>query len=300
MTTEVLQPPESTSIPPDETSSQKELNEVVIRVEGLEKSFSDRPILKGINLEVRKGETLVIMGGSGCGKSTVLRHMIGVLEPDQGTVEVFGQDVQELHEDGLNSVRKRFGILFQSGALFNSMTVGDNVALPLREHTDLSDEIINIMVKMKLELVGLREAEPLMPAQLSGGMKKRVGLARAIALDPEIVFYDEPTTGLDPIVTGVIDKLINDFKHGMGITSVVVTHDMNSAFRIADRMVMLYDGRVVAQGTPEQIRNTDEPIVRQFIDGKPDGPIPLRLSKVDYETDLIGLIRREKAERYGE
>lgn len=298
--------PTSSSTPvlnaPDSQSRQSgpDAQEVVIRIQGLEKKFGDRPILKGVNLEVRKGETLVIMGGSGCGKSTVLRHMIGVLTPDAGRVEVFGQDMNELHEDGLNSVRKRFGILFQSGALFNSMTVGDNVALPLREHTDLSQEIIDIMVKMKLELVGLREAEPLMPAQLSGGMRKRVGLARAIALDPEIVFYDEPTTGLDPIVTGVIDKLINDFKHGMGITSVVVTHDMQSAFRIADRMVMLYDGKVVAQGTPEEIQTTDEALVRQFVDGRPDGPIPLRLSRVDYETDLIGLIRRENAERFGE
>lgn len=269
---------------------------VVLRTEGLEKSFGDRKVLKGVDLEVRRGETLVIMGGSGCGKSTVLRHLIGVLRPDRGRVEVFGRDLAELDDDGLGDVRKRFGILFQSGALFNSMTVGENVALPLREHTNLGREIIEIIVKMKLELVGLREAESLMPAQLSGGMRKRVGLARAIALDPEIVFYDEPTTGLDPIVTGVIDKLIIDFKHGMGISSVVVTHDMESAFRVADRMVMLYDGKVVEEGTPGEIRQSPNPLVKQFIGGEPDGPIPLRLSKVDYEEDLFGLIRLEKAE----
>jgi phospholipid/cholesterol/gamma-HCH transport system ATP-binding protein len=270
-------------------------DEVVIRVTNLHKIFGDRHILRGVNVEVRRGETLVIMGGSGCGKSTLLRHLIGVLDPDEGTVEIFGQDLSLLSEEGLNAVRKRFGILFQSGALYNSMTVGENVALPLREHTALDEEIIEIMVKMKLEMVGLREFESYTPSQLSGGMRKRVALARAITLDPEIVFYDEPTTGLDPIVTGVIDKLINDFKRGMGITSVVVTHDMGSAFRVADRMVMLYDGRVVACGTPDEIRGSKEEVVQQFIRGRPDGPIPLRLSKVDYEADLLTEKRQTQA-----
>ena len=262
-------------------------NEVVIRVENLHKTFGDRSILKGVNLEVRRGETLVIMGGSGCGKSTLLRHLIGILDPDDGRVEILGQDLSHLNESGLSAVRKRFGILFQSGALYNSMSVGENIALPLREHTSLDDEIIEIMVKMKLELVGLREFESLMPSQLSGGMRKRVALARAIALDPEIVFYDEPTTGLDPIVTGVIDKLINDFKKAMGITSVVVTHDMGSAFRVADRMVMLYEGRVVAEGTPAELQTSRKDLVDQFVHGRPDGPIPLRLSKLSYEADLL-------------
>ena len=262
-------------------------DDVIIKVEGLRKRFDGRTILRGIDLVVRRGETVVIMGGSGCGKSTLLRHMIGVVQPNSGKVEIFGQDLSLLTDDGLSSVRKRFGILFQSGALYNSMTVEENVALPLREHTELDDQIIQIMVKMKLEMVGLREFENLMPSQLSGGMRKRVALARAIALDPEVVFYDEPTTGLDPIVTGVIDKLINDFKRGMGITSVVVTHDMGSAFRVADRMIMLYEGKVVASGTPEELRHTDDPLVQQFIQGEPDGPIPLRLSKIGYETDLL-------------
>ena len=262
-------------------------DDFVIRISGLRKSFDKREVLKDVNLSVRRGETVVIMGGSGCGKSTVLRHMIGVLTPDAGNLEVLGQDLKKLSDDGIADLRKRFGILFQSGALYNSMTVSENVALPIREHTDLAPEIIDIIVKMKLEMVGLREAETLMPAQLSGGMRKRVGLARAIALDPEIIFYDEPTTGLDPIVGGVIDKLINDFKQGLGVSSVVVTHDMNSAFRIADRMVMLYDGHIVANGTPEEIRETKNELVHQFVHGEPDGPIPLKLSQVDYGADLL-------------
>jgi phospholipid/cholesterol/gamma-HCH transport system ATP-binding protein len=180
-------------------------------------------------------------------------------------------------------------MLFQGGALLNSLTVGDNVALPIRHHTDLPEETISIMVKLKLELVGLRDAEHLMPSQLSGGMQKRVSLARAIALDPKIVFYDEPSAGLDPIVTGVIDTLMVDLTRKMGITSVVVTHDMASAFRIADQMIMLHRGRIVAAGTPDEIRQSDDPLVQQFITGAPDGPIPLRLSQKDYQQDILGL-----------
>jgi phospholipid/cholesterol/gamma-HCH transport system ATP-binding protein len=261
--------------------------EVLIRVSGLRKSFDDREVLSGIDLEVRRGEVVVIMGGSGCGKSTLLRHLIGAVTPDHGVVELFGKDLATLDEDGLNAIRKRFGILFQSGALFNSLTVGENVALPLREHTDLDDEVIRIILKMKLELVGLRDFEALMPSQISGGMKKRVGLARAMALDPEIIFYDEPGAGLDPVMAGVIDKLILDFSRKLAVTSVVVTHEMGSAFRIADRMVMLYEGRVVASGTPEEIRTSTDPVVKQFIHGEPDGPIPLRRSRIDYETDIL-------------
>ncbi len=264
-----------------------ENKEVLIRVKGLRKSFGSRWVLNGIDLEVRRGEILVIMGGSGCGKSTLLRHLIGALTPTDGTVELFGKELADLDDDDLNAVRKRFGVLFQSGALFNSLTVGENVALPLREHTSLQEEIIRIILKMKLELVGLRDFEGLMPSQISGGMQKRVGLARAIALDPEIIFYDEPGAGLDPIVAGVIDKLIMDLSGKLGVASVVVTHEMGSAFRIAHRMIMLYDGRIVAQGTPEEIRGSADPLVRQFIRGDPDGPIPLRRSRVDYETDLL-------------
>ncbi len=261
--------------------------EPVIEVRGLVKSFGGRTVLDGIDLEVYKGQTLVIMGGSGCGKSTVLRHMIGVHKPDRGVVKILGKDLSKLSYEELNDLRKRFGVLFQSGALYNSMTVGENVALPMREHTDLGENIIEIMVKMKLELVGLRGFEHLKPAEISGGMKKRVGLARAIALDPEILFYDEPTAGLDPIVGGVITELIADLSEKLGVTSVVVTHDMISAFRVADVMVMLYDGKVVEKGTPEEIRHTQNPLVRQFITGAPDGPIPLRQSFTDYAADLL-------------
>jgi phospholipid/cholesterol/gamma-HCH transport system ATP-binding protein len=270
-----------------QAKSRRPIGETLIRVSGLKKSFGNRTVLTGIDLEVGRGEVLVIMGGSGCGKSTLLRHLIGALTPDVGRVELFGQDLASLDEEGLNAIRKRFGVLFQSGALFNSLTVGENVMLPLREHSDLEEDIIRIVMKMKLELVGLRDFEALMPAQISGGMQKRVGLARAIALDPEIIFYDEPGAGLDPVMAGVIDKLILDLSQKLGVTSVVVTHEMGSAFRIADRMVMLYEGKVVAQGTPEEIRASEDPLVQQFIRGEPDGPIPLRRSRIDYETDLL-------------
>lgn len=263
------------------------VEETLVRIRGLKKAFGGRQVLNGVDLDVRRGEVLVIMGGSGCGKSTILRHMIGALTPDEGTVELFGEDLSKLDNDGLDRMRKRFGVLFQSGALFNSLTVGENVCLPLREHSDLDDDIIRIVMKMKLELVGLRDFEALMPSQISGGMQKRVGLARAIALDPEIIFYDEPGAGLDPVVAGVIDRLILDLSQKLGVTSVVVTHEMGSAFRIADRMVMLYEGRIVAQGTPQEIKSSPDPLVQQFIRGEPDGPIPLRRSRIEYETDLL-------------
>lgn len=269
------------------TKRRGKTDEVVIRVDDVHVTFDDRTVLAGIDLHVYRGEILVIMGGSGCGKSTLLRTIIGAQHPTRGKVSILGQDMYALADQPLDDLRKRFAILFQSGALYNSMSVGENIALPLREHTDLDEEIINIMVKMKLELVGLRDFEALMPAQISGGMRKRVGLARALALDPEILFYDEPGAGLDPVVAGVIDKLIMDLSQKIGVTSVVVTHEMGSAFRIADRMVMLFEGRVVAEGTPEEIRNSNNPLVKQFINGEPDGPIPLRRSRINYEEDLL-------------
>lgn len=270
---------------PDATEARVE---PIIRVENVGIDFEGRTVLNDISMDILPGETVVIMGGSGCGKSTLLRIIIGAYQPTRGRVLLFGQDISGLPEREMDKIRLRFGILFQSGALYNSMTVGENAALPMREHTDLDDNIIDIMVKMKLELVGLRDFGDLMPAQISGGMKKRVGLARAIALDPEIIFYDEPSAGLDPIVAGVVDMLIMDLSKKLGVTSVVVTHDMNSAFKIADRMFVLYGGNVVATGTPEEIRNSDDPVVKQFITGAPDGPIPLRMSKTDFAKDLIG------------
>ncbi|MBN1353319.1 MAG: ABC transporter ATP-binding protein [Candidatus Omnitrophica bacterium] len=260
--------------------------EIAIKVDNVVKRFGNRTILNGISLEVYKGETFVIMGGSGCGKSTLLRHMIGAIRPDLGKISLLGRDITCLNEDDMDKIKKRIGMSFQGSALFDSMTVGENVALPLREHTKLEESVINIVVKMKLELVGLRGFEDLMPSQLSGGMKKRVGLARAIVMDPEIVFYDEPTAGLDPIVAGVIDKLILDLSQKLSITSVVVTHDMGSVFRIADRIAMLYEGRVVELGTKEEIKNSKNGMIRQFITGDPDGPIKFFQQKDDYLEQL--------------
>jgi phospholipid/cholesterol/gamma-HCH transport system ATP-binding protein len=250
-----------------------ENKEAIIEVKDLVKSFDGRKVLNGVNLKIYSGETMVIMGGSGCGKSTLLRHIIGSYAPDSGSIFIKGKDITRLTESEFDEIRKRFGMVFQNAALFDSMTVKDNIALSLREHTKLAEDIIKIMIKMKLELVGLRGFEDLMPSQLSGGMRKRVGLARAIAMDPEIIFYDEPTAGLDPIVAGVVDKLILDLSKKLHITSVVVTHDMKSVFSIADRVAMLYHGKVIAEGTPEEVKNSKDPRVIQFINGSPDGPI---------------------------
>ncbi len=256
--------------------------EPIIVIEDLVKTFDSRRVLDGINLTIYKGQTMATMGGSGCGKSTLLRHIIGSLKPDSGRVCMKGVDINSLTADKLDELKKRFGMLFQSGALLDYMTVEENIALPLKEHTNLDPEIIKIMVKMKLELVGLRGFQSLKPSQLSGGMKKRVGLARAIAMDPEIVFYDEPTAGLDPIMSAVIDKLTVDLSKKLLITSVVVTHDMQSVFRIADRIAMLHKGKVVEVGTPEQIKATKNELVRQFIEGRPEGPVSFLQTGDDY------------------
>ncbi len=270
--------------------------EPVIRVTNLVKRFGGLAVLNGVNLNVYPGETLVIMGGSGCGKSTLLRHMIGSIFADEGSVSLLGQDLAELDDRGLDVLRLRFGILFQSGALFNSLTVGDNVALPLREHTDLDEQTIDIMVKIKLEQVGLRQAVGLMPAEISGGMKKRAGLARAVSLDPEILFYDEPSAGLDPVTSAEIDQLIMDLARKLGVTSVVVTHEMDSAFRIADRMAMLDGGRILRVGPRsdfEALRdgppcdNERDSLIRQFLRGDSEGPITARRLSTGYEEDIL-------------
>jgi phospholipid/cholesterol/gamma-HCH transport system ATP-binding protein len=270
----------------------------VIDVRQLTKSFGGQRVLESVDLQVYPGEIMVIVGGSGCGKSTLLRHLIGSLSPDMGTVLLFGRDITVMPEDELDQVRKQFGILFQSGALFNSLTVGDNVALPLREHTNLDEATIEIMVKIKLELVGLREHADKMPAQLSGGMKKRAGLARAIALDPNILFYDEPSAGLDPVTSAQIDQLIIDFARKLHVTSVVVTHEMDSAFTVADRMCMLDRGRILKAGTrrefeslrdsdPEQLQSEQDKLIRQFLCGDACGPITDRKQNSSYEEDLL-------------
>ena len=240
--------------------------ENIIEVTKLVRKFGNRTVLDEISFNVHRGETVVIMGGSGCGKSTLLRHMIGSMKPTSGVVKLFGEEITMMKERELERVRLRFGMLFQSGALLASQTVGENVALPLLQHTDKSPDEIEEIVKKKLEMVGLTGFEDLKPDEISGGMKKRVGLARALALDPELLFSDEPTSGLDPIMT-----------------AVVVSHDMTSSFRIATRMIMLGHGGIVAQGTPDEIRNSPNPEVQQFIHGEADGPIPLNLSQEEHE-----------------
>ncbi len=266
--------------------------ETIIEVRDLVREFNGRRVLDGVSFDVRRGDTMIIMGGSGCGKSTLLRHIIGA-PPTSGSVRIFGNELTGMNERDLSKLRRRFGMLFQSGALLQSLTVGENVALPINEHgKKLAPDIVDLMVKMKLEMVGLTGFEHLKPAEISGGMKKRVGLARALALDPELLFSDEPTAGLDPIMTAVVDRLTQDLTRRLGVTAVVVTHDMTSAFRIGSRMIMLgsgaNQGKIIAEGTPAEIREHANPEVQQFIRGEPDGPVPLRLSKDDYVTRLLG------------
>ena len=255
----------------------------IVEVTDLVRRFGDRAVINNISFNVHRGETLVIMGGSGCGKSTLLRHMIGSMKPTSGSVKLFSEEITAMKEREIERVRLRFGMLFQSGALLASLTVGENVALPLLQHTDKSLDEIEEIVKQKLQMVGLTGFEELKPDEISGGMKKRVGLARALALNPELLFSDEPTSGLDPIMTAVVDQLTLKLTHGSHMTAVVVSHDMTSAFRIATRMIMLGGGGIVAQGTPDEIRNSSNPEVQQFIKGEADGPIPLNLSQEQHE-----------------
>jgi phospholipid/cholesterol/gamma-HCH transport system ATP-binding protein len=272
----------------------------LVRVRGLVKRFEGRNVLDGIDLDVFEGETLVIMGASGCGKSTLLRCLIGSQRPEAGSIEMFGRNLCKATEPQLDEVKKRFGILFQSGALYNSMTIAQNVALPLQEHTDLDQPTIDTIVKIKLEQVALREHAEKLPAQLSGGMKKRAGLARAMALDPRLLFCDEPSAGLDPVTSAEIDRLIVGLTRGLGVTSIVVTHEMDSAFAIADRMVMLDKGRVLRADHKEWFdhlrRTTDheaahrsetDQIIRQFLRGDATGPITARRDTGGYADDLL-------------
>ncbi|HBS59986.1 MAG TPA: ABC transporter ATP-binding protein [Firmicutes bacterium] len=239
----------------------------MIKIVNVHKSFGRKKILADISLEIRQGEIMVIMGPSGCGKSTLLRLLIGLLKPTEGQVWIDGQELSGMNEDALNEVRKKMGMVFQYSALFDFLTVGENVAFGLRQHTDFAEEDIAKNVSRKLKMVGLAGYEQVMPAELSGGMKKRVSLARAIAGNPRIVLYDEPTAGLDPIMSSVIDRLIVSCRDRMDITSVVVTHHMESAFRIADRMAMINEGKIIAVGTPEEIKNSRDATIQQFIHG---------------------------------
>ena len=245
----------------------------MIRVRGLRKSFGDKLVLDGVDLDVLDGESLVLIGGSGTGKSVLLKHMIALMVPDAGTVEVDGQVLGELSSRELTDFRRRFGMAFQEGALFDSMTVGENVAFPLRRQTKMSADEIRQRVTDALALVHLEGVEGKMPSELSGGMRRRVGFARAVALEPRILLFDEPTTGLDPITTAVIDEVIIDLTTRIDSTSVTITHDMQSAFRIADRIGMIHRGKIIALTTAEEFRHLEDPRVQQFLRGESSGPL---------------------------
>lgn len=248
-------------------------NECMIQAVDICKSFNGRVVLGHLNLEVRRGETLVIIGRSGCGKSVFLKHIIGLMRPDSGRILIDGVDMTPLSGNHMNQLRMRFGMLFQGAALFDSLTVGENVGFALAEHTNLSEKAVRERVAEALEHVGLHGIQELKPSELSGGMRKRVALARAICMRPEILLYDEPTTGLDPIMADAINDLIVELHDKLKVTSVAVTHDMVSAYKIATRIAMLYQGSIIQIGTPDEIRNSRNPVVRQFITGSASGPI---------------------------
>ena len=244
-----------------------------------------REILHGISFDVQRGETLVILGGSGSGKSTLLRTLVGLEKPSSGEVRIRGKNFAAISDADRDEIRKRLGMSFQGGALFGSMTVGENVALPLREHTKLEDSTVEIMVRLKLDQVGLSGFEDFLPSQLSGGMKKRAAVARALAMDPEILFFDEPSAGLDPIIAAGIDQLILELKKAFHMTIIVVTHELASAFLIADRMVLINKGDVVAIGTVEEMRNSKHPKVRQFLDRVPEPAVAQELDYLQMLTE---------------
>ncbi len=248
--------------------------DAMIEIRDLWKSFGPHEVLRGLDLEVERGETMVVIGQSGSGKSVLLKHMIGILRPDRGRIVVAGEDITGLDEEALHQVRRRFGYLFQAAALFDSMTVAENVAFGVRRYRPrASDAEVRKIVCDSLKRVGLEGVEDVMPQDLSGGMKKRVGLARAIAYEPEIMLYDEPSTGIDPIRADSINDLINQLKRDLGVTSVVITHDMKSTFKVADRIAMLHEGRIIETGTPAEMEMSGNPVVRQFIRGEATGPL---------------------------
>lgn len=262
----------------------------LVSIRGLSFTRNGRTIFDKIDLDIPRGKITAIMGPSGTGKTTLLKLIGGQLRPDSGTVRVDGIDVHRLGLDELYALRKRMGMLFQSGALLTDLSVYENVAFPLREHTRLPESMIRSLVFMKLEAVGLRGARDLMPAELSGGMARRVALARAIVLDPMMIMYDEPFTGQDPISMGVLVKLIHDLNHGLGLTSIVVSHDVHETASIADYVYLISDGKVVGQGGPETVAQSNSPWIRQFMGGLPDGPVHFHYPSRDYASDLLGSV----------
>lgn len=262
-------------------------NNTIVKVRNLSFSRGQRKIFDDIDLDIRRGSVTGIMGPSGTGKTTLLRLIGGQLQPDAGNVEVDGENVQGLNRSGLYQLRKRMGMLFQNGALLTDMNVFDNVAFPLREHTQLPERLIRDLVLMKLEAVGLRGARQLMPSELSGGMSRRVALARAIALDPMMIMYDEPFTGQDPISMGVLVRLIRVLNDALGLTSIIVSHDIQETLSIADDIYLLSGGKVVAHGSSEELNNSKSEWAQQFLQGQPDGPVPFHYPAPDYEEDLL-------------
>jgi phospholipid/cholesterol/gamma-HCH transport system ATP-binding protein len=277
-------------------SRDEELSGPMISLRGLRVSYSGREILHGITFDVQRGETMVILGGSGSGKSTLLRTLVGLEKPSSGEVWIRGKNFTAISEDERDEIRKHLGMSFQGGALFGSMTVGENVALPLREHTKLEESTMEIMVRLKLDQVGLSGFENFLPSQLSGGMKKRAAVARALAMDPEILFFDEPSAGLDPIIAAGIDQLILEMKKAFRMTIIVVTHELASAFLIADRMVLINKGDLVAMGTVREMQNSKHPKVRQFLDRVPE---PAVAQELDYLQMLTEPSSRQGEGRQG-
>jgi len=251
----------------------------MIEVKDVYKSFKNNNVLRGINLTIKDSETITIMGGSGQGKSVLIKNIMGLMCPDKGEIYVDGQEITKLNEAKLLEVQKKFGYLFQGAALFDSLTVEGNVGFGLRHLTSMTEDEIAKQVRSCLAMVGLKGVENLKPAELSGGMKKRVGLARAIAHKPEYILYDEPTTGLDPIMADVINDLILHLQKTIKVTSIVVTHDMKSAYKVSDRIAMLYEGKIIGTGSPDEIKNTKNPVIHQFVEGLSKGPIPVDVEK---------------------
>lgn len=247
----------------------------MIELRDIHKSFKKNKVLDGLNLKIEEGKTTIIIGRSGGGKSVLLKHIIGLLKPDRGNIIVDGDDITAMGDRDLNEVRKKFGMLFQEAALFDSMNVLENVAFPLREHTRMKEQDIRDRVRSRLQDVGLSGVEEKMPSELSGGMKKRVGLARALAMEPRILLFDEPTTGLDPVMTEAIDRLIFETQRNFNLTCVVISHDIKSIFAVGHRVAMLYDGRIIEYGTPEELKASKNPVVQQFLAGSLEGPISI-------------------------